>query len=273
VEREAGRALEIDQRRGSAAAPLRPSPAAPGHWQQILGRAQGRQLAQRAGVHWNAAWCSGRPEASRFKKGGAGHGVLPRARLAAGCALRDALDQAACCWCCWCGIMALTSFSAVDCRLPLPLVRRAVLADGHLVARLLRAVGTAIGEVVFNTGMTGYRGISHPATSVVVTFTLPENWQHDQCRGSRSRFPQCARRDARQLARPQAAGASALLASCSSANGWWNPPGGYRALVRRLRDAAPFNGRSACDASDPHSALEKQVTPEPSMEGLNLPRR
>ena len=52
-----------------------------------------------------------------------------------------------------------------------------VLADGTVLrGRGFGAIGTAIGEVVFNTGMTGYQEvITDPSyTGQLITFTYPE---------------------------------------------------------------------------------------------------
>jgi len=52
-----------------------------------------------------------------------------------------------------------------------------VLADGLVLrGRAIGARGTAIGEVVFNTGMTGYQEvITDPSyTGQLITFTAPE---------------------------------------------------------------------------------------------------
>jgi len=154
------------------------------------------------------------PRPPRFQEGaGAGHAVLatgPEVAAAAGlCCDRAGIKAGLLGWVCLVRrlIMALTSFSAVDCRLsPLPGEALLVLADAHLARGLaFGAVGTAIGEVmVFNTGMDPAIGVNQPIplTSVSWSPHYTGNWAPPASMPqTKNRFPlKCPRRDCRQLA-------------------------------------------------------------------------
>ena len=150
-----------------------------------------------------------------------------------------------------------------------------VLADGTVLRGLaFGASGTALGEVVFNTGMTGYQEVmTDPSyAGQLVTFTYPELGNtgvnhHDQ-----------------EAERPHVRGVIARqLAPCASnwrAEGeleaWLREHGvvgirgiDTRALVRHLREGGAINGAISSDGTSPQQLLE-QVRSAPSMEGLNL---
>ena len=150
-----------------------------------------------------------------------------------------------------------------------------VLADGTVLrGEAFGARGTAIGEVVFNTGMTGYQEVmTDPSYSgQLVTFTYPE-------------LGNTGINDADQEAdRPHVRGVIARqLSPCSSS---WRSQGDLhswllghgvvgiravdtRALVRHLRDGGAING-AICSDGTSASALLNQVRSAPSMQGLNL---
>jgi len=150
-----------------------------------------------------------------------------------------------------------------------------VLADGTLLRGLaFGAVGTAIGEVVFNTGMTGYQEVITDPSYVgqLVTFTYPELGNTGiNAEDQEADFPQVRGVIARQLApAPSSWRSSGSLASWLERHGVVGIAGvDTRALVRRLRDGGAINGAISSDGSDPHSLLE-HVRQSPSMEGLNL---
>jgi carbamoyl-phosphate synthase small subunit len=150
-----------------------------------------------------------------------------------------------------------------------------VLADGTVLqGEAFGATGTAIGEVVFNTGMTGYQEVmTDPSyAGQLVTFTYPELGNtgvnaHDQ-----------------EADRPHVRGVIARQLSPVTSN--WRAEGDLeawlrqhgvvgirgvdtRALVRHLREGGAINGAISTDGSSPQALLE-QVRSAPSMEGLNL---
>ncbi|MCT0213961.1 MULTISPECIES: glutamine-hydrolyzing carbamoyl-phosphate synthase small subunit [unclassified Synechococcus] len=150
-----------------------------------------------------------------------------------------------------------------------------VLADGTVLrGKGFGARGTAIGEVVFNTGMTGYQEvITDPSyAGQLITFTYPElgntgiNPEDQEADG-----PQVRGVIARQLApRPSSWRSSASLDSWLAQHHVVGIEGvDTRALVRRLREGGAINGAISSDGSDPQVLLE-QVRSSPSMEGLNL---
>jgi len=150
-----------------------------------------------------------------------------------------------------------------------------VLADGTLLrGQGFGARGTVIGEVVFNTGMTGYQEvITDPSyAGQLVTFTYPE-------------LGNTGVNDAdREADRPHARGVIARelspIASSWRAegdlDGWLSDNGvvgirgvDTRALVRHLREGGAINGAISTDGTAPAQLLE-QVRSAPSMGGLNL---
>ena len=150
-----------------------------------------------------------------------------------------------------------------------------VLADGTVLrGESFGARGTAIGEVVFNTGMTGYQEvITDPSyAGQLVTFTYPE-------------LGNTGVNDAdREADRPHARGVIARelspIASSWRAEGdldsWLAEHGvvgirgvDTRALVRHLRDGGAINGAISTDGTAPAQLLA-QVRSAPSMGGLNL---
>lgn len=152
-----------------------------------------------------------------------------------------------------------------------------VLADGtSYQGWSFGASGTAIGEVVFNTAMTGYQEVATDPSycGQIVTFTYPEL-------GNTGINPE----DEESL-KPQIRGAIARNISRRPSN-WratqsWpdylkehNIPGIYgidtRALTRKLRSAGAMNGAISTETLDPGELL-KQVQAAPSMAGLNLVR-
>ncbi|MEX0589153.1 MAG: glutamine-hydrolyzing carbamoyl-phosphate synthase small subunit [Cyanobium sp.] len=150
-----------------------------------------------------------------------------------------------------------------------------VLADGTVLrGEAFGAHGTAIGEVVFNTGMTGYQEVmTDPSYSgQLVTFTYPELGNtgvnvHDQ----ESDRPHVRGVIARQLA-PQPSN----WRSEQNLEGWLKQHGvvgiravDTRALVRHLRDGGAINGAISTDGT-PATTLLGQVRSAPSMQGLNL---
>ncbi len=150
-----------------------------------------------------------------------------------------------------------------------------VLADGTVLrGQAFGARGTALGEVVFNTGMTGYQEvITDPSyAGQLVTFTYPELGntgvnRHDQ----EADRPHVRGVIARQLA-PQASSwrAETDLASWLQGHGVVGIRGvDTRALVRHLREGGAINGAISSDGTDP-LALLRQVRSAPSMQGLNL---
>jgi carbamoyl-phosphate synthase small subunit len=152
-----------------------------------------------------------------------------------------------------------------------------VLADGTAYRGWsFGAHGTTVGEVVFNTGMTGYQEVlTDPSyCGQIVTFTYPElgntgvNLEDEESAG------------------PKIRGAIARNV-CSRPSNWrcsqslqdylkqYNIPGIYgidtRALTRKIRTVGAINGGISTSILDPAELLE-QVQDAPSMAGLNLVR-
>ena len=150
-----------------------------------------------------------------------------------------------------------------------------VLADGLVLrGEAFGARGCAIGEVVFNTGMTGYQEvITDPSyAGQLVTFTYPELGntgvnQQDQ----EADRPHVRGVIARQLApRPSSWRCQQSLPAWLQQHGVVGIAGiDTRALVRHLREAGAMNGAISSDGSSPQQVLER-VRSAPSMAGLNL---
>lgn len=152
-----------------------------------------------------------------------------------------------------------------------------VLADGTSYRGWsFGAVGTTVGEVVFNTGMTGYQEVlTDPSyCGQIVTFTYPEL-------GNTGVNPLDE-----ESARPQARGVIARNV-CFEPSNWRSTqslpdylkqhriPGIYgidtRALTRKLRSLGAMNGAISTEILDPVELLQ-QVQAAPSMTGLDLTR-
>ncbi|QKD83008.1 glutamine-hydrolyzing carbamoyl-phosphate synthase small subunit [Thermoleptolyngbya sichuanensis A183] len=150
-----------------------------------------------------------------------------------------------------------------------------VLADGTVFRGFsFGAAGTSIGEVVFNTGMTGYQEVlTDPSyRGQIVTFTYPEL-------GNTGVNP-----EDEESAGPQVKGAIARNI-CPRPSNWRSTqslpdylkqhhiPGIYgidtRALTRKLRSVGAMNGGLSTEILDPAELL-MQVQEAPSMAGLNL---
>ena len=150
-----------------------------------------------------------------------------------------------------------------------------VLADGTAYPGWsFGAMGTTIGEVVFNTGMTGYQEVlTDPSYSgQIVVFTYPElgntgvNPDDDE-----SAFPQVRGAVARNVCyRPSNWRSTASLPKYLEHH---NVPGIHgidtRALTRKLRSAGAMNGAISSEILDPAELLNL-VRSAPSMTGLNL---
>lgn len=152
-----------------------------------------------------------------------------------------------------------------------------VLADGTAYRGWsFGAPGTTIGEVVFNTGITGYQEVlTDPSyCGQIITFTYPEL-------GNTGVNP-----EDEESERPQVRGAIARNISSRPSN--WrstqslpdylkqhNIPGIYgidtRALTRKLRSSGAMNGAISTEILDPAELL-REVQAAPSMAGLNLVR-
>ncbi|MDJ0737291.1 MAG: glutamine-hydrolyzing carbamoyl-phosphate synthase small subunit [Nostocaceae cyanobacterium] len=152
-----------------------------------------------------------------------------------------------------------------------------VLADGTSYRGWsFGATGTAIGEVVFNTGMTGYQEVlTDPSyCGQIVVFTYPElgntgvNPEDEE-----SERPQVRGAIARNICRlPSNWRATQSLPEYLSKH---KIPGIYgidtRALTRKIRIVGAMNGGISTEILDPGELLEK-VRSAPDMAGLNLVR-
>jgi carbamoyl-phosphate synthase small subunit len=150
-----------------------------------------------------------------------------------------------------------------------------VLADGtSYQGWSFGASGTAIGEVVFNTGMTGYQEVlTDPSyCGQIVTFTYPEL-------GNTGVNP-----EDEESVRPQVRGAIARNI-CAKPSNWRSTQSlpdylkqhnvvaiygiDTRSLTRKLRSVGAMNGGISTEVLDPAELLN-QVQEAPSMTGLNL---
>lgn len=150
-----------------------------------------------------------------------------------------------------------------------------VLADGSVFRGWsFGASGTVMGEVVFNTGMTGYQEVMTDPSycGQIVTFTYPEL-------GNTGVNP-----EDEESARPYIKGAIARNI-CEIPSNWRSTqslpdylkthhiPGIFgidtRALTRRLRTTGAMNGAISTEILDPEELL-RQLQDAPSMAGLNL---
>ncbi|MEB3225658.1 MAG: glutamine-hydrolyzing carbamoyl-phosphate synthase small subunit [Synechococcus sp.] len=150
-----------------------------------------------------------------------------------------------------------------------------VLADGTTYhGRSFGATGTTFGEVVFNTGMTGYQEVlTDPSyRGQIVTFTYPEL-------GNTGVTP-----EDEESSGPQVKGAIARNIAARPSN-WRSTQalpdylkehqvvGIYgidtRDLTRRLRVSGAMNGAISTEILDPEELL-RQLQEIPSMEGQNL---
>lgn len=150
-----------------------------------------------------------------------------------------------------------------------------VLADGTVFkGKSFGAAGTTIGEVVFNTGMTGYQEVSTDPSYLgqIVTFTYPElgntgvNLEDEE-----SERPQIAGAIARNVCfKPSNWRATQSFPDYLKQHGI---PGIYgidtRTLTRKLRSTGAMNGAISTEILDPADLLMK-VQEAPSMAGLNL---
>ena len=150
-----------------------------------------------------------------------------------------------------------------------------VLEDGSIYKGWsFGAAGTTMGEVVFNTGMTGYQEVMTDPSycGQIVTFTYPELGNTG------------VNAEDEESERPQVRGAIAKNI-CDRPSNWrstqslgdylktHNIPGIYgidtRALTRKLRSAGAMNGAISSELLDPEELI-RQLQALPSMEGLNL---
>jgi carbamoyl-phosphate synthase small subunit len=150
-----------------------------------------------------------------------------------------------------------------------------VLADGtSYKGWSFGATGTAIGEVVFNTAMTGYQEVATDPSycGQIVTFTYPELGNtgvnpYDE----ESSHPQIRGAIARNISqRPSNWRSTQSLPDYFKEH---NIPGIYgidtRALTRKLRSSGAMNGGISTEILDAAELL-KEVQAAPSMAGLNL---
>ncbi|MEO0826109.1 MAG: glutamine-hydrolyzing carbamoyl-phosphate synthase small subunit [Cyanobacteria bacterium J06642_9] len=150
-----------------------------------------------------------------------------------------------------------------------------VLNDGTVYSGFsFGAPGTTMGEVVFNTGMTGYQEVlTDPSyQGQIITFTYPElgntgvNPEDEE-----SAYPHVKGAIARNIChRPSNWRATQSLPDYLKQH---NIPGIYgidtRALTRKLRTVGAMNGVISSEILDANELL-RQLQDAPNMEGLNL---
>lgn len=150
-----------------------------------------------------------------------------------------------------------------------------VLADGSVFRGWsFGATGTVVGEIVFNTGMTGYQEVlTDPSyRGQIVTFTYPElgNTGVNEL-DEESAAPQVNGAIAKNICeRPSNWRSTTSLPDYLKQH---NIPGIYgidtRELTRKLRTAGAMNGAISSKILDPDQ-LRRQLELLPNMEGLNL---
>lgn len=150
-----------------------------------------------------------------------------------------------------------------------------VLADGtSYKGWSFGATGTAIGEVVFNTAMTGYQEVATDPSyrGQIVTFTYPELGNTGvNPLDEESAYPHIRGAIARNISRrPSNWRSTQSLPDYFKQH---NIPGIYgidtRALTRKLRSSGAMNGGISTEVLD-QAELLKLVQAAPSMAGLNL---
>ena len=167
-----------------------------------------------------------------------------------------------------------TSLSA-NSEHPAPAEGLLVLADGTLLrGQAFGARGTVIGEVVFNTGMTGYQEvITDPSyAGQLVTFTYPELGNT----GVNAADREAERPHARGVIARELSPVASSWRAEGSLDDWLAQHGvvgirgiDTRALVRHLRQGGAINGAISSDGTAPAQLLA-QVRSAPTMGGLNL---
>ena len=150
-----------------------------------------------------------------------------------------------------------------------------VLADGTVLSGIGFGVsGTAVGEVVFNTGMTGYQEVlTDPSyAGQLVTFTYPELGNT----GVNGDDQEADSPHARGVIARQLSPVPSSWRSQRSLEDWMQEHQlvgirgvDTRALVRHLREVGAMNGVISSDGRTPAELL-RQLQNVPSMEGLNL---
>jgi len=158
---------------------------------------------------------------------------------------------------------------------PAPAEGLLVLADGTLLrGQAFGAQGTVIGEVVFNTGMTGYQEvITDPSyAGQLVTFTYPELGNT----GVNAADREAERPHARGVIARELSPVASSWRAEGSLDDWLAQHGvvgirgiDTRALVRHLRQGGAINGAISSDGTAPAQLLA-QVRSAPTMGGLNL---
>jgi carbamoyl-phosphate synthase small subunit len=158
---------------------------------------------------------------------------------------------------------------------PAPAEGLLVLADGTLLrGQAFGARGTVIGEVVFNTGMTGYQEvITDPSyAGQLVTFTYPELGNT----GVNAADREAERPHARGVIARELSPVASSWRAEGSLDDWLAQHGvvgirgiDTRALVRHLRQVGAINGAISSDGTAPAQLLA-QVRSAPTMGGLNL---
>jgi|TARA_Y100000287_G_scaffold180147_1_gene174721 carbamoyl-phosphate synthase small subunit len=153
-----------------------------------------------------------------------------------------------------------------------------VLADGTVFSGLAcGAGGSVVGEVVFNTGMTGYQEVmTDPSYSgQLVTFTYPELGNT----GVNPDDQEAEKPHAHGLIARQLSPVASNWRSRQSLQDWLDAHGvvgihgiDTRALVRHLRETGAMNGVISSDGRSPAELLDL-LRSAPSMEGLNLADR
>jgi carbamoyl-phosphate synthase small subunit len=152
-----------------------------------------------------------------------------------------------------------------------------VLADGTAYeGRSFGATGTTVGEVVFNTGMTGYQEVlTDPSyAGQIVTFTYPElgntgvNPEDEE-----SLHPHVKGAIARNITfRPSNWRSTESLPDYLSRHKIIGIYGiDTRSLTRKIRSIGAMNGAISTEILD-HTELLRLVQAAPSMAGLNLVR-
>jgi carbamoyl-phosphate synthase small subunit len=150
-----------------------------------------------------------------------------------------------------------------------------VLADGTvLMGQAFGAHGTVMGEVVFNTGMTGYQEVlTDPSyAGQLVTFTYPELGNT----GVNGQDLEASAPHARGVIARQLSPCASSWRAEEDLDPWLKRHGvvgirgiDTRALVRHIREGGAINGGIASDGT-PAAALLQQVRQAPEMSGLNL---
>jgi carbamoyl-phosphate synthase small subunit len=169
-----------------------------------------------------------------------------------------------------------------DAWAPKPMTARLVLADGSVISgRGLGAVGTAVGEVCFNTAMTGYQEIlTDPSyAGQIITFTFPHIGNVGANADDTETTNLASRAGARGCVLRASISAPSNYRAIETLDQWLKARGiiaicevDTRALTARIREQGMPNGVIAHspDGNFDLEALKTEARAFPGLDGMDL---